>query len=842
MGKGGGGGGQTTSTTNTSNIPEYARPYVETMLGATQRQLFTGKPQQETYTTGYDDQGNAITAQRDIPGTFDITGFKPYQAYGGTYDEEGNQLSYDPSKAIAGFSPNQQKYLEGTANLKLPGQFGQATDVTNAGIMGAMDTGLQGRGLQAMGMQAAQAGNQYAQQATNPYAMSAYMSPYMQNVVNTQQAEAQRASEIQAQQNNAQAVGAGAFGGSRQGLMEAERQRNLATQKGSIQAQGLQNAYQQAQQAQQYAANLGLQGQQAGAGMYGQGISAQQAGIGQALQGAGQLGSLGAQQLAAQQGILGAQAQAGATQQAREQQIINQSMTDYANAQQYPLMQLGTMSNMLRGLPMQAQTTNQYAAAPNAVTQGIGAAGALGSLMQANKAEGGVIKGYASGGITSYDVGGAVEADLEDMDIDGLKRQIKESSSPRVKQMAQRILAEKQIPVPRMAGGGIIAFAEGDQVEDKLDGIQLADAVQARDPNVMSDSDGIMMADARPRPAPAKPAPTPAPAPAVATPAEPAPAPMDAFATAQKDQAAQQAIASKSIEDIMAERQAIRERMGVGGNEPRDAYRAEQMAERANLKDEAERQRNLRLAEFFASWGSTPGSTLTAGMTALKKSIPGMVEDQKEAKKLKRESDKIIFDIDQATRLEKMGRIDEAAAIKEKAATHAQELNKILVTAQSQKYNADKQLEGTKITANRMAAAHESSANRADLRGQEAQRYNFQKNEQEARKAVANLEAQIAKEAKENTAYTTAKRIADSNVRGTDKTLKANAIKTVQEAEAGWKARREAANSDLDLARSQLNEINKNMGIGSKKGDNSGKDGAPPKRPPLDDPSLQRTP
>ncbi len=40
MGKGGGGPTQTTSTSNTSNIPEYAEPYVNTMLNATQNQLF----------------------------------------------------------------------------------------------------------------------------------------------------------------------------------------------------------------------------------------------------------------------------------------------------------------------------------------------------------------------------------------------------------------------------------------------------------------------------------------------------------------------------------------------------------------------------------------------------------------------------------------------------------------------------------------------------------------------------------------------------------------------------------------------------------------------------------
>ena len=62
MGKGGGGGGQpTSSTTNTSNIPEYAKPYVENMLGATQKQLFnvTEKPGTAAQ---YDQYGNMTQA------------------------------------------------------------------------------------------------------------------------------------------------------------------------------------------------------------------------------------------------------------------------------------------------------------------------------------------------------------------------------------------------------------------------------------------------------------------------------------------------------------------------------------------------------------------------------------------------------------------------------------------------------------------------------------------------------------------------------------------------------------------------------------------------------------
>jgi hypothetical protein len=82
---------------------------------------------------------------------------------------------------------------------------------------------------------------------TNPGAADKYMSPYMQSVVDIQQREAQRQADIAAQTRGAEAVQAGAFGGSRQAIMEAEAARNLAQQKGDIQAKGLQEAYGQAQ-------------------------------------------------------------------------------------------------------------------------------------------------------------------------------------------------------------------------------------------------------------------------------------------------------------------------------------------------------------------------------------------------------------------------------------------------------------------------------------------------------------------------------------------------------------------------------------------------------------------
>jgi hypothetical protein len=117
------------------------------------------------------------------------------------------------------------------------------------------------------------------------------------------------------------------------------------------------------------------------------------------------------------------------------------------------------------------------------------------------------------------------------------------------------------------------------------------------------------------------------------------------------------------------------------------------------MKDEQERQRHLRLAEFFASWGSTPGPTLVAGMNALKQSIPGIVSDEKEAKKARREADKIIFDIDEATRLEKLGLYDKATALKEKAAGRAEDYNKYLLNLQAQREGNERAIEAAKIQA-----------------------------------------------------------------------------------------------------------------------------------------------
>jgi hypothetical protein len=72
---------------------------------------------------------------------------------------------------------------------------------------------------------------------------AAYMDPYMQNVVDIQKRESNRDYQQELNKLNAQSVQAGAFGGSRQAIQQAEAARNQATRLGDIQAKGQQEAY-----------------------------------------------------------------------------------------------------------------------------------------------------------------------------------------------------------------------------------------------------------------------------------------------------------------------------------------------------------------------------------------------------------------------------------------------------------------------------------------------------------------------------------------------------------------------------------------------------------------------
>jgi hypothetical protein len=178
-----------------------------------------------------------------------------------------------------------------------------------------------------------------------------------------------------------------------------------------IEATGQQQAYQNAQQAQQFGANLGLQGLQAG--MQGQQVGLQ--GLGTAMQGS-QVGLQGV--AGAQAGYNGATTAGGTlgniAAQESQAKLAQLAMQNQFGLQQqnFPYQQLQFANQQLAGLPISSQlstgtnqgTTQGYQSPPNALSQiaGVGTAG-LGVLGLSGvfKAEGGQIKSYASGGLVS---------------------------------------------------------------------------------------------------------------------------------------------------------------------------------------------------------------------------------------------------------------------------------------------------------------------------------------------------------------------------------------------------------------------------------------------------------
>ena len=410
QGDSGGGGGGSGTQTQVTDLPDWAKP----------------------------------TAQRNLGKAEALTSDKPYQSYGNWARQEG----IDPNR-VAGFTDLQNRSFQGAQNLQPSEGLRPAMGMAGAATMGSLG-----------------AGRNYMNMATDPNAMQGFMSPYMQNVVNTQQQEAIRQSGIQGVQNQAQATQAGAFGGSRQGLLEAERQRNLGTQLGSIQATGLQNAFQNAQQAQQFGSQLGLQG------------------YGQAISGAGQMANIGTQQFGQQRDILNLQNQFGGQQQANEQAKLGYNMQDYSAQQQYPYQQLAFLSNIMRGTPMGGIST-MYGAQPT-MGQNIATLGMAGyGMSQLTRAEGGTVSSYAGGG--SVDSAQNIESIVDKLSDPQLKQAaeaakmrgdveqlqiIQQEMAMRASERGGMAGAFNQLPQEQqeqmMAGGGMVAFQDRGYVNPEL--------------------------------------------------------------------------------------------------------------------------------------------------------------------------------------------------------------------------------------------------------------------------------------------------------------------------------------------------------------------------------------
>jgi hypothetical protein len=179
-----------------------------------------------------------------------------------------------------------------------------------------------------------------------------YTNPYETQVVDQSLADLERARQMQQNIGGAQATRAGAFGGSRHGIAEAETNRAFAEQAARTSSGLRQQGYQTA---------LGLAGQDVGAqtaasrfgaeqlaSAQSQNLAAQQAAMNMRLGAAGQLAGLGQQAFGTGQAIQQQQMQQGLMQQGLQQALIDAARGQYAGytgapqtALQAPLAALG---------------------------------------------------------------------------------------------------------------------------------------------------------------------------------------------------------------------------------------------------------------------------------------------------------------------------------------------------------------------------------------------------------------------------------------------------------------------------------------------------------------------
>lgn len=206
----------------------------------------------------------------------------PYQVYGGPL--------------TAGESSLQQKYFQGLGQMGFPSQLGQSFSATGAPTLPTYS----GLGAAATPTQTAPSG-----------IASQYMNPYLGAVLAPQLSELQRQAQIAQSAQAGKLAQAGAYGGGRQAIMEAELNRNLLEQMNKTIGTGYATAYDKA--VDQYNRE-----------------QAQAAGL------AGMLGS------------------AGAAQRAIEQEGIAADLGEFQQQRDYPFKMLQFQQSLLQGLPIQS--------------------------------------------------------------------------------------------------------------------------------------------------------------------------------------------------------------------------------------------------------------------------------------------------------------------------------------------------------------------------------------------------------------------------------------------------------------------------------------------------------
>ncbi len=282
MGKSSGGGGGQESVVTQTNLPEYAQPFYEELLGRTvyestrPYETFPGQrlaefsPFEQAGMQGMAEIAQAGTPQQ-IRSASDIAtgvgfqgvgagmdvarGFRPPMQFS-EYQAGDIGTGYDAGFLGQGFQAGQRDvgYQAGAFDPMY-----QARERQSGFDVGPLESGYQAGRFDPL-YQARDIQSQYTGQVdlgpgfqagtiADPATLESYMNPYQQLVTDIEKREAQRQSDIQAAEISQTAAQAGGLGGYREAIMQAERERNLGQQLADIQTRGSQAAFEQAQQA-----------------------------------------------------------------------------------------------------------------------------------------------------------------------------------------------------------------------------------------------------------------------------------------------------------------------------------------------------------------------------------------------------------------------------------------------------------------------------------------------------------------------------------------------------------------------------------------------------------------
>jgi len=335
----------TTPGSSSSTLSTWAGPYVTDMLG--QAQAIAATPYQ-TYqgpmTAGesglqskvFQGLGN-LTFPQNMGGTFAQQGgsFFPKDGAGGA--QQYNFLGKDQVAKVTA-EATRQAAAQGISPEMALYQYAKTNNISNTGVDTLMGFDPGSTDKWVGGQPSLQSGLPQGAGTGQPSSVAqSYMNPYLQSVLQPQMEELRRQSQITQMGNAAKMTGAGAFGGARQGIMDAETQRNLMQEMNKTVGQGYATAFDKGTN--QF--NI-EQGQ-------GMGIA-----------------NLLAQQGAAQRGI--------------EQEGVTADYNEFLTQRDYPMKQTQYLNSMIQGLPVSTTTSS---AAPMTKLGDLNATvGGLGSLFE----------------------------------------------------------------------------------------------------------------------------------------------------------------------------------------------------------------------------------------------------------------------------------------------------------------------------------------------------------------------------------------------------------------------------------------------------------------------------